>query len=282
MKTAPDLRTLQRWFAIVMEHPATAEVAMATRSANALVPRRAVEARKIVLGNARMTPAAQLQVYNGGYLARLVEVMQGDYGAVQHVVGEDTFRGLVARYLVVHPSRHPNLNGLGRHFPAFLARQRSLARRAFLVELARLELALSIAFDAPEFKAVTPEDMANVPAERWDTARFVMNPTVQLLAFRYPVDHFYQPWKEGKPIAVPARSVSWVCVYRKDDRVWRQRLAKPAHAVLSALVEGRPLGKALERARGAAQVNEWFQGFARDGLFTGIEWRSARGNRKRS
>jgi len=272
---------MQRWFALVTEHPATADVAIRSRAAATIVPPRAVRERQVVLGNERMAPTDQLQVYNGAYLARLVEVLQGDYGALQHVLGEDDFRELMTKFLGAHPSRHPNLNQLGAPLPAFVARQRSLPQRAFLAELATLERAVAEAFDAPEFRAVTPEEMAAVPPEQWGKARLRVNPSVQLFAFRHPVDVFYQAWKEEKPVPVPARAANWLCVYRNDDRVWRQRLAKPAHAVLSALAAGRPLGEAIECAAGAEQVGEWFQGFARDGLFTAIELRQARARRSR-
>jgi hypothetical protein len=274
-----NLRAMQRWFALVTEHPATADIAINSRAAAAIVPPRAVRERRIVRGNARMAPTDQLQVYNGAYLARLIEVLQGDFGALQHALGEDAFRALLAKFLLAHPSRHPNLNQLGAPLPAFVARQRSLPQRAFLAELATIERAVAEAFDAPEFEAVTQDEMAAVPPEQWGKARLQLNPSVQLFAFRHPVDQYYQAWKEEKPIAVPARSTNWLCVYRKDDRVWRQRLAQSAHAVLAALAAGRALGEAIERADGAEQVGEWFQGFARDGLFTSIELRQGRKRR---
>jgi len=267
---------MQRWFALVTEHPATADVAIASRGAAAIVPPRAVRERRIVRGNARMSPTDQLQVYNGAYLARLLEVLQGDYGALQHALGEDAFRALLVKFLAAHPSRHPNLNQLGAPLPAFVTRQRTLPQRAFLAELATLERAVAEAFDAPEFGAVTQDEMAAVPPAQWGKARLRLNPSVRLFAFRHPVDQYYQAWKEERPIAVPKRAPNWLCVYRKDDRVWRQRLAKPAHAVLQALAAGHPLGEAIERAAGAEQVGEWFQGFARDGLFTKIELRRGR------
>ncbi|MBL9076967.1 MAG: putative DNA-binding domain-containing protein [Planctomycetes bacterium] len=272
----PSLRSLQRWFAAVVEHPATADVALRSRAAAAIVPPAAAARGAVVLGNARMTPAERLQVYNGAYLARLLEVLQGDFGALQQALGEDRFRALVAKFVVAHPSRHPNLNQLGRPLPGFVARQRDLPHRPFLAELATLERAVSDAFDAPEFTPLANDRLAAVPPERWATARLTLNPSVQLCAFRHPVDEWYQAWKEGRPRPVPARAASWLVVFRRDDRVWRQRLERPAFAVLAALAEGVPLAPALERARGAAAVGEWFQGFARDGLFTAVDLRRRR------
>lgn len=274
--SASRLRRLQRWFAHVVEHPATADVAIRSRVADALIPRADVVAGRVLVPNPRLDAAGMLQVYNGAYLARLVEVLQGDFGAVQHVLGEHEFQHLVARYLGAHPSRHPNLNRLGRQLPAFVRRQRRLPHRAFVAELATLELACSIAFDAPEFTPLALATLADVPPERWGGARFTANPSVQLFSFRHPVDAFYQAWKEGKPGPVPAPESSWLAVFRKDDRVWRQRLPRGAHAVLRALLAGQPLAQALARAgRGGGDgrpVTEWFQSFAADGLFTAVDF----------
>ena len=266
--SAVPLRRLQRWMSYVVEHPGTSAQALAARPAEALVPRQAVTAGMVLVPNPRLDAAGMLDVYNGGYLARLIEVLRGDYGAVQHVLGEGAFHQLVARYLVEHPSRHPNLNVLGRHLPKFVQGQRPLRQRAFLAELATLELATSIAFDAPEFTALAADAMAGVPQDRWDVVRFTPNPSVQLLAFKFPVDAFYQAWKVGKPSAVPKAAPSWLLVYRKDDRAWRQRLTRSSYRVLQRLCAGEPLASALAAAKPGEPVGEWFQGFARDGLFT--------------
>lgn len=273
MKSLP-LRTLQRWLAGIVEHPATADVALRSRPVDRLVPRRSVEAGAVLRGNPRMSAADMLQIYNGGYLARLVEVLQGDYGAMQHALGEAAFRDLVARYLQVFPSRHPNLNQLGRALPKFVARQRRLPHRAFLAELAELELAVSTAFDAPGSLPLDPSELAAISPERWDHARFTASPSVQLLVSRFPTDVYYQSWKEGAAPANPPRpSRSWLVVFRRDDRVWRQRLTQASFAVLSALVAGAPLARALRAARPGEPVGEWFAGFARDGLFTAVDCR---------
>lgn len=271
MTAGVPLRRLQQWMSYIVEHPGTSAQALAARPAQALIPQAAVAANRVLVANPRLDAAGMLDVYNGGYLARLVEVLQGDYGAVQHVLGEDAFRQLIARYLEKHPSRHSNLNVLGRHLPKFVRGQRSLPQRPFLAELATLELAVSITFDAPEFTALATDAMAAVPQDRWDRVRFTANPSVQLYAFPFPVDAFYQAWKEGNPIAVPKPEPSWLLVYRKDDRVWRQRLVRSAYRVLQRLCAGEPLGQALAAAKPGEPVGEWFQGFARDGLFTRLQ-----------
>lgn len=265
-----SLRTVQRWFAACIEHPIDAAAALATPSVQSLVAKSDVDAGRMVTANPRMSAADMLQVYNGGYLQRLLEVMAGDYGAVRFVLGEDAFRDLVARYLAAHPSRHPNLNRLGRRFPAFVRSRRRLGNRVFLGELASLELALCVAFDAPEFRSLGTDALGRVPQDRWGQACFQPNPSVQALRFRHAVDVFYQAWKDGKAPAVPAAEPSWLVVFRHDQRVWRQRLALPQYRVLSALLAGRSMASSLALANNGEPVADWFRDFARDGLFVDV------------
>lgn len=263
-----SLRALQRWFAAVVVHPGTVDDAFADRRVQRLAADRAPQSLLVPPADGDL--ATRCGVYNGGYLERLIEVLQGDYGAVRHALGDAAFRGLVARYLERHPSRHPNLNRLGRAFPAFVRAQRSLPQRAFVAELAQLELALTIAFDAPEFTPLAAGALQQVPAAQWARARLVANPSLQLLTFRHPVDAFYQAWKEGHPIAVPKPAPSWLLVHRRDDVVWRHRLVRGQHRVLQALVAGEPLAAALAKAPAEAPVGDWFAEGAREGWFTAV------------
>lgn len=253
---------------------------MGARAARSLFAPAAVAAGAVVKLDDRMSVTDRLQVYNGGYLARLVEVMASDYGGVQHLVGEDRFRDLVAGYVTAHPSRHPNLNQLGRRFPAYVRRQRSLPHRAFAAELAGLELAMALSFDAEPCAPVDLGALPGLPPARQGRVRFAMNPSVQLLACRYPTNGWYQAWKNDKALSPPAPARTWVCVYRKDWRVFRLGLQARPYAVLRALADGRTLAEALGRAGGDLAVGEWFQAWAAEGLFAALRGPRGAGNRR--
>lgn len=268
-RRTPGLRRMQEWMSLVIQHPRRADVAIRSPGARALFPLRAVAQGTIVKPNERMTPADRLQIYGGGYIARLIEVMAADYTALQHLLGEEGFHELCSAYVLRHPSRHPNLNRFGKQLPAFLAR-RKVRHRAFATELAQLELHISLCFDAPEFTPFDLASLANVPAAKWDKARLQLNPSVHLLACRHPVNGYYQDFMDGKKPRAPRPTRTWVGIYRKDGRVWRMKLTQPQHAVLTALRSGTPLGQALAKARAGDQVMHWFQGWAADGLFAGV------------
>jgi len=266
----PDLRRLQRWMSAVIQHPRHARAAIRSAQARALFPLREVTRGAIVKPNDRMTPADRLHVYGGGYLTRLIEVLVADYPALQYLFGEERFEKLCAAYVLKHPSRHPNLNHFGKEMPAFLAR-RQVPHRAFATDLARLERDVQLSFDADEFTPFDLASLAAVPESRWARARLQLNPSVHLLAFRHPVNAFYQQFREGKKPKPDRPARTWLCVYRKDGRVWRMGLTKPMYSVLTALRDGAPLGTALARARGAEGVSSWFQSWAADGLFSGVK-----------
>ncbi|MBK8095765.1 MAG: putative DNA-binding domain-containing protein [Planctomycetes bacterium] len=265
-----SLRQLQQWLAFVVQHPRTADVAIAAKSAAAAFAPAEVRTGAVVRPNDRMSPTDRLQVYNGAYLARLFDVMAIDFGGVRELIGEKAFHRVVAGYVHECPSRHPNLNQLGQRFPDWLARQRPVPGGAFAVELARLELAITRAFDAPAFTPLTTTDLQTIAPGQWAKTRLTVNPSVQLLAFRHPIDAWFQAWKDERPRPPRRRGASWLCVYRKDWRVWRVPLSAAAFAVLAALQAGHALEQALGLAEGADPVGTWFQNWAADGLFSAL------------
>jgi len=90
------------------------------------------------------------------------------------------------------------------------------------------------------------------------------------------VNRWYQAFREGDTRPRPAREASAVAVYRKGTRVWRMDLAPTPRRLLSALVEGVPLGPALasiEGAVGSGAVMAWFQAWVQEGLFADVRSR---------
>ncbi len=194
-----------------------------------------------------MAPLERLAVYQGMYPLRMHDALAADYPGLEAFLGDHLFGHFVADYVAVHPSRSYTLNRLGDHVPGFVKTWHH-PKRAFLADLARLELAITETFDAAEDDGAPAAPPPHVDAD-WESRRFGIAPTLRLLSFRYPVGPALDALKAGRR-GLPRPRTSWVAMYRRSFVVWRQDLTRGEFHLLSALAAGEPLGKAL-RARGA-------------------------------
>ena len=270
--TGPSLATLQAWLKLAIQHPVDTDTASRTDAARALIPRGAIAAGEVVRPSATMTPFARVDVYNNGYLSRLVEVLESDFGVLRDALG-DGWRALAHDFVYACPSTHPNLNGFGARLPAFVATREALEGRAFLAELADLEWAIATAFHAPEFTPLDATRLGALGPDDWATAVLVPNPSLQLRHYDYPTNGYLQAAFDGeRPDTHPARHPTSVAIYRAEDRVWRVGMPAPIAAILGALIDRRPLAAALEAGGDEADdVQRWFQEWAADGLFVAVD-----------
>jgi hypothetical protein len=272
------LDRLQRWMQAVVVDPGTPDDAVRARAAAREV--RGERVADVILPSRTLTAVERVGIYHGMYLLRMEEALATDYPGLKHLLGPRAFFALVRAYVQAHPSRHFSLNRLGDHLPEYLPRAPGLPRRAFSHDLARLELALSRVFDAPQTPPLTPEAIAAVPPESWENVRLVPVAALALLAFRYPVGAYLDSVTEEHGHTHPPlrREDTWAVVYRRDYSVWRKDLSRGAHLLLSELIAGRTVGEAVAsalRLRGRARPTEpdlfrLFREWTAGGLFQAV------------
>lgn len=263
------LREAQEWFAGAITTPESDPSVVSAEGA----------AQELTAGP-RLSPLERLDVYRTAYHARLVECLADDYPALQAALGGRTFEALCRAYIARHPSASPNLNAYGAGMPAFCRAETALDDRAFAADLATLEWAIVEVIHAPGAAPLTPERLAEVPAAAWAGARLEATPAFRLVRAAYPVNRFFQAFRDGEDLAVPAASPSTTAVYRSGPTVWRMDLTAPMAMLLERLVAGDALESALNRAATAMddvpqdvlgqRLMAWFQGWVSGGLFTGI------------
>lgn len=270
------LHRVQRWLHAIVAHPGTAQDALADPQVEQEVPRQRLG--EVILPSATLSPAERLGIYHGMYLLRMHEALAADYPALQRFLGEPAFTELLRAYVREHPSRSYSLNPLGDRLPEFIAGATALPRRDFCHDLARLELAVSQVFDAPQTPPLHAERIAAVPAPDWERARLVPIEAFRMLDFRYNVNAYLQGVREERArLPRPRRRDSAVVIYRRDYRVYRLELTPPARELLSALCAGAPLGEAVlgacqrqERAPGPKQLYRWFRDWVAGGIFQSV------------
>ncbi len=278
MKPQPldlPLDHVQRWMQAVIEQPGTAEEAVRSPAARTELDPETIEG--VILPSKTLSSVERVGVYQGMYLLRMIEALEGDYPAVAHYLGSDGFAELVERYAKAHPSRSYTFNRFGGKFPEFIRDAKWLRRRAVLWDLARLERAVTEVFDAPQSPSWPAEAIEKIPPEAWEAAVLQPIAAFRVLAFAYPVNAYLQSVKsdDHDHPALPRRA-SWVAVYRKSYEVWRLDLGRPAYRFLHGLSSGRPFGKAVtEAARGlqgnaGEQIFRWLRSWVAEGMFQSV------------
>lgn len=268
------LHRVQRWLQDVIVHPGAPQDALAAAQAEHKVP--LPQLGELILPSPTLTPAERVGIYHGMYLLRMTEALAADYPALQHFLGEAAFTDLITAYVQKYPSRSYSLNPLSNHLPRFIADAPTLPRAAFCHDLARLELTISQVFDAEQTPALSPARIAAVAAEDWERACLSPVAAHQLLELRYNANAYLQSVRDASPTAPrPRRKDSFVLVYRRDYRVYRLELTRPARDLVTALFAGIPLGEAVARAcqhgdrpPSQNQLFRWFRDWVASGIFS--------------
>jgi hypothetical protein len=205
---------------------------------------------------------SRLAIYRDMYPIRMFEAMSVDFPALALFLGEEKFNDLVARFTEAHPSQSYTLNRLGDSFPDFLKDD------PFLHDLARLELAMTQVFDEEETPELDPEKFGSIgPDSRLKTIA-----AFRLLAFDYPVNDFFQSFRDEEELVEPEPRQIWVAFHRRDYGVHRMTLEEKAYDFLTALCDGATIVEAIE-GTGATQdeLFGWFRDWSAAGIFGGIE-----------
>ncbi|MHC8384578.1 HvfC/BufC N-terminal domain-containing protein [Pseudomonas sp. LB3P14] len=181
-----------------------------------------------------------LAIYHNAYQARLQEVLRGDFPAIWHWLGDEEFEQLAAAYIRQYPSAHYSLRWLGKGFKSFIRQHLVPQQSAPLAELAALEWAFTLAFDAPEGTPLTMQEMAVLPPEDWPILRVSPSPTVQWLECAFNSIALWRAVKDesGFPDSAALGTNQFVVIWR-TELVCHYRSLEPAEATaLNSLFQG--------------------------------------------
>jgi len=269
---AASLADLQAKLAILFRRP----------SAIAKEPTLTETAVAIATGNARVTPAEQLDIYRRQFWLRHHDSLLEDFPGLAHVLGDDPLDDFFTAYLTACPPRSPSLRELpfdasafaqGYPFPDGKA---GLARAMIAYELAFIEV-----FDGPDPAPLDGARIAAMAPSAWETARFVVSPIVRRLAVEFPVHRVRYAVRAGESPERPVVAEPLhLLLFRQYDLVRFEELERDAAALLELLADGMPLVPAIgELAAGRAEedvavlgqkVGGWFKRFAELGVFADI------------
>lgn len=196
-------------------------------------------AEKMETGGA-VDPRRRLRIYYDAYRLRLAEALATDFEALHALLGTDEFNAVCASYVESTPSVHRNVRWYGQGLPAFLQMTEPWAQTPQLHELARFEWTLTLAFDAPDAPTVRFDELAQTPADAWPELRFVLHPSLHILALSTNAPALRKASDEGHPL--PQRALShpptpWL-IWRKALSVCFRSLGETEHWALATTRAG--------------------------------------------
>ena len=230
-----------------------------------------------IRGDAIADAPSRLAVYQHGYRIRLRDALKSEFDGLCCMAGQGS-DALLDAYVTVHPSPYYNIRWYGAGLAGFLDSTRR--DKPQLAEMARLDWAISTAFDAADEPSIDMTELATVPPEAWANLRLLSQANLQLLSCTCNVDAFRRAADRGAERPHLRRFVTphFILVWRHAMSVHYRRLDADEHQVLAAAQRGEPFAAlcamlADRRGETAAmsRMVTLLQGWVGAGLLRGLE-----------
>ena len=140
-----------------------------------------------VIATEKASAELRLAIYRDAYRLRLIEALGSNYPVLQAWLGHEEFEKLSLAYLKEYPSQYFSIRYFGDRLAQYLATNEIYRDKPFLSEMAKLEWALSQAFDASDSSVIDIAAVAAVPPSAWPQMRFTFHASVQLLTLQWNV-----------------------------------------------------------------------------------------------
>jgi len=230
-------------------------------------------AASYITPNALLTSFERLEIYNRQYWFRLIDAVSGDFPALNAMLGAKRFNALVLAYIRENPSTSWTLRDLGGKLPEWLAGHSEYTgkRNLLAIDIARLEWAYVEAFDCKKVAPLSAEDIQGLGPD----AQITLQPHIQLLELRYPVDELVmavhrdtpetdivsnaamgRKQRNRVPLPPMRRTPIFLAVHRFDDLVYYRRIEREAFRMLSALRNGLSISDAIGGAFSGSDFDE--------------------------
>ncbi len=283
-----ELARIQQWMQSVIMHPDGVEAGIESPGTRIFIDVAPDEVEGLICRSAAQSSIERLHVYANAYYARLLEVLESEFPALVHALGEELFQEFAFGYLQQSPSQSYTLSDLSAKFPEYLARTRPPNESDepdwadFLIDLATLEGTYGEVFDGPGVEAqqlLQAGDLDEIPIARWPSVRLAPVPCLKLMTLKFAVHDYATAVRRQENPSLSEPSPTWLIVTRRDYVVRRVAVDETEFAALAALVSGGTIADSLEAAQNlwfgdfdqlARDVQRWFRDWSAAGYFQRI------------
>ena len=171
-----------------------------------------------VKGTARVSVTTRLEIYHHAYSARLIDSLATTYPVLYAYLGSEDFEALARAYIKYYPSTFRSIRWFGDRLANFLLEDAAYCDDTYLAELAKVEWAMTLVFDAPDSPVVTLEAMQHIPPDAWSTMVLTGHASVHCIPLAWNVVDIWKAvtFDEDVPEPVESESVQHWIFWRKE------------------------------------------------------------------
>ena len=207
-----------------------------------------VEIQGLIKESKGQNKAELLEVYRNTTFVSLKKCLTSTFPAVEALVSKDFMHYACHEFIKKHPPSHGALLFYGAEFADFLQTFTPTKNMPYIADIARLEWALSEAYDAEDAPYIQSEDFAKESIERLSNQTFKLSPHVHLLTSPFPIYSIWQmthtPENEQN---INMEQSECVLVYRNytDLKSYALPLSLGYFTLLKSLKKGHTLAESI-------------------------------------
>lgn len=190
-------------------------------------------------------------VYRNNVVVSLSESLMATYPTILAMVGEEFFRAMAREFVTAHPPQSAILAHYGAGFGGFMDTFEPVSALPYLGDVARLEFAWLIAYNAKDNAPLAPENLQTIDPEHLADLTFDMHPACQLLSCSHAAYSIWAAHKQEDPAGVMANLTDHpedILITRPQWDVTVISLPAGGYAFIKALSDGESLGEAATQA----------------------------------
>lgn len=189
--------------------------------------------------------AERLKVYRSNIVGGITDNFAKTFPLLEKLVGEDFLKQMIRGFVLTHPPRSGCLNHYGEEFPDFIRLYEPSRELPYLPDMAALELAMNMAYNAPDDEALSADSLSALPPEALGEMTLQLRSSAILVSSCYALDALraYCLAPEGEPPNLLQNC--YLLVYRPKLTVDIVRLSAEEYFLLERISKEQRLGDAV-------------------------------------
>lgn len=289
-KTPPSLHELQSWMKWIVTDPRGVNPALADPfpSLRLNLERYTSPSKNVLPWIAETTTfnrSVRLDIYAEAYFLRLLESMKSDFSISAQILGDVSFQKLVCDYIKQHPSSSASLADVGRYFSKFVGTYSDLKHVRFLEPVMEMEWLFIESFYADDSGFLDSSLLVNMSDEDWETAKFILAPSVFLIESTWPLDSISKMQVEDFDLdqLIEFNRPHGFLMSRKSGTVSLESMTEAQFGLIKKLKQGESLMSSLEQVQAVfpeidigSEIMNWFNEWVSLGIISELKLKNER------